>query len=89
MPLASQIVVDPLDYGHDVSSGTSDVPKTLNQNTARRLLADHGWVQTLGGKHVIKMEKPGERPITLPRHKGADYGAGLRAAILRQAGLKG
>ena len=24
----------------------------------------HGWTETLGGKHVIKMEKPGRRPIT-------------------------
>jgi hypothetical protein len=26
---------------------------------------------TRGGKHVVKMTKPGERPITLPRHKTA------------------
>jgi len=42
---------------------------------------------TRGGKHVVKMEKAGERPITLPRHGGKTYGKGLTAAILRQAGL--
>lgn len=71
------------------SSGTGGLPKTLNQASARRLLMEHGWVQTLGGKHNVKMEKPGERPITLPLHRGADYGSRLRSDILRQAGLKG
>ena len=52
------------------------------------LLQEHGWRPTLGGKHVVKMEKPGERPITLPKHRGADYGPGLKSAILRQAKLK-
>ena len=40
-----------------------------------------------GGKHVVKMEKEGSRPITLPHHRGKSYGKGLTAAILRQAGL--
>ena len=62
-------------------------PKTLNQASAKKLLIAHDWTETLGGKHNVKMEKPGHRPITLPRHKGADYGSGLRAAILRQAGI--
>jgi len=52
-----------------------------------QFLQDNGWTQTLGGKHVIKMIKPGERPITLPMHKGRDYSRGLSASILRQAGL--
>ena len=43
----------------------------------------------LGGKHNVKMERPGERPITLPMHKGQDYSPSLTAAILRQAGLRG
>lgn len=42
---------------------------------------------TQGGKHVVKMEKEGLRPITLPHHRGATYGKALTAAILRQAGL--
>jgi predicted RNA binding protein YcfA (HicA-like mRNA interferase family) len=60
----------------------------MNQRSMRKLLEDNGWVCTRGGKHVIKMEKDGQRPITLPMHRGADYGKGLEGAILRQAGLK-
>jgi predicted RNA binding protein YcfA (HicA-like mRNA interferase family) len=67
----------------------ADLPKTLNQRTARALLEANGWVCTQGGKHVIKMEKPGQRPITLPANKRRDYSPGLRSAILREAGLKG
>lgn len=63
------------------------IPKVLNHDNAKHLLEAHGWVSTIGGKHSTKMEKPGMRPITLPRHGGRDYGAGLRAAILRQAHL--
>jgi predicted RNA binding protein YcfA (HicA-like mRNA interferase family) len=65
-----------------------DLPKTLNQRSAAELLEAHGWTRTRGGRHVVKMEKPGHRPITLPAHKRRDYPAGLTAAILRQAGLK-
>jgi predicted RNA binding protein YcfA (HicA-like mRNA interferase family) len=61
--------------------------KTYNQKSMRRLLLEHGWTQTLGGKHVVKMTKVGKRPITLPMHKGRDYGPSLAASILRQAGL--
>jgi predicted RNA binding protein YcfA (HicA-like mRNA interferase family) len=49
------------------------------------------WVADLmrrGGKHQVKMTKPGCRPITLPQHKGRDYPTGLAQAILRQAGLR-
>lgn len=49
----------------------------------------HGWSTERGGKHVVKMTKDGQRPITLPRHKGADYSASLTNAILKAAGLKG
>jgi predicted RNA binding protein YcfA (HicA-like mRNA interferase family) len=58
-----------------------------NQKPMRKLLIDHGWSESRGGKHVVKMTKPGERPITLPMHGGRDYGTGLERAILRQAGL--
>jgi predicted RNA binding protein YcfA (HicA-like mRNA interferase family) len=52
----------------------------------RRLLEQNGWRMTRGGKHVVKMEKNGFRPITLPRHRGETYGRGLTSAILnRQA----
>lgn len=63
------------------------LPKTLNQRTAIRLLESHGWTRTQGGKHVVKMEKPGRRPVTLPANKRRDYPKGLRSAILREAGL--
>jgi predicted RNA binding protein YcfA (HicA-like mRNA interferase family) len=63
------------------------IPKTLNQKSARKLLKWHGWTQERGGKHVVKMTKPGRRPITLPYNHGEDYPPGLRAAILKQAGL--
>jgi predicted RNA binding protein YcfA (HicA-like mRNA interferase family) len=53
-----------------------------------RLLEEDGWTRTTGGKHQVKMVKSGQRPITLPQHKGRDYSPGLTAAILRQAGLK-
>jgi predicted RNA binding protein YcfA (HicA-like mRNA interferase family) len=67
----------------------SDLPRVLNQQKAKRLLESKGWVETLGGKHSVKMEKDGCRPITLPMHHGKDYSASLTSAILRQAGLKG
>jgi predicted RNA binding protein YcfA (HicA-like mRNA interferase family) len=63
------------------------VARTYNQKSMRKLLEQHGWTQTLGGKHVVKMTKPGCRPITLPMHKGRDYGARLTASILRHAGV--
>lgn len=64
------------------------MPSVLNQRSARKLLEEHGWTAVAGGKH-IKMTKTGHRPITLSHHRGGDYSAGLAAAILRQAGLKG
>lgn len=60
----------------------------LSQKTAVALLQEHGWIQSRGGKHVVKMIKQGERPITLPKHRGSDYSRGLTAAILKQAGLR-
>jgi predicted RNA binding protein YcfA (HicA-like mRNA interferase family) len=61
---------------------------TLNQKKAIKLLRENGWAQSRGGKHQVKMTKPGRRPITLPQHKGRDYPAGLARAILKQAGLR-
>ncbi|HEV3000598.1 MAG TPA: type II toxin-antitoxin system HicA family toxin [Solirubrobacteraceae bacterium] len=60
----------------------------LNQKKAIKLLKSNGWTQTVGGKHVVKMTKPGCRPITLPMHKGCDYSPGLTSRILKQAGLQ-
>lgn len=65
------------------------LPRVLNQRKAKKLLEEHGWVETLGGKHTVKMEKEACRPITLPMHGGRDWSPGLTDAILRQAGLKG
>jgi predicted RNA binding protein YcfA (HicA-like mRNA interferase family) len=64
-----------------------EIPKTLDQRTAQKLLEQHGWVRTVGGKHNVKMTKQGQRPITLPRHHGQQYSRALARAILRQAGL--
>jgi predicted RNA binding protein YcfA (HicA-like mRNA interferase family) len=64
------------------------VAETLNQKQAIRTLRLHGWVRSAGGKHQVKMVKPGRRPITLPQNKGRDYPAGLVFAILKQADLR-
>ena len=61
---------------------------TLSQKKAIKLLEANGWTRSPGGKHQVKMTKPGQRPITLPQHKGRDYSPGLASAILKQAGLK-
>lgn len=63
------------------------MPRLLSQKTTRKLLEEHGWTKTVGGKHNIKMEKPGKRPITLPKHKGADYSLGLTRSILKAANI--
>jgi predicted RNA binding protein YcfA (HicA-like mRNA interferase family) len=61
--------------------------KLLSQKTTRKLLEEQGWTKTVGGKHNVKMEKAGKRPITLPKHKGADYSLGLTRSILKAAGI--
>lgn len=58
----------------------------MNQKSAIALLKLNGWTRREGGKHVT-MVKPGQRPITLPNHRGSQYGKGLTASILKQAGL--
>ena len=68
-------------------SRRSPIPKVGSQSTAIRVLREDGWTQTKGGKHNVKMSKPGQRPVTLPHHGGKDYSKGLWAAILREAGL--
>jgi predicted RNA binding protein YcfA (HicA-like mRNA interferase family) len=63
--------------------------RAMNQTAWIALLERHGWTKRTGGKHQVKMTKGGERPVTLPMHKGRDYAPGLTAAIRRQAGLNG
>lgn len=63
-----------------------DPPKLLSQATAKKWLLSQGWTQERGGKHVVKMVKPGCRPITLPMAKGEDYAKGLTSAIVKQSG---
>jgi predicted RNA binding protein YcfA (HicA-like mRNA interferase family) len=63
------------------------IPNTLSQKSAQKLLEANGWVRTKGGKHNVKMEKTGNRPITLPQHKGQEYSKGLTGSILKQAGI--
>lgn len=72
-----------------MGSNKRSLPRILSQKTARALLESEGWEMTIGGKHQVKMEKEGHRPITLPMHKGNDYAVGLSQAILKQAGLTG
>ena len=63
------------------------VAKLLAQRRAIRLLQADGWTRGSGGKHVVKMVRPGRRPITLPHNQPKPYSRGLSAAILKQAGL--
>jgi hypothetical protein len=36
-----------------------ELPRTLNYASAQRLLEQYGWTRERGGKHQIKMAKPG------------------------------
>ena len=64
-----------------------DVPKTMNQKEAVKLLEANAWLKTKGGKHNIKMEKSGQRPITLRMHRRRQYSEDLTRRILKQAGI--
>jgi predicted RNA binding protein YcfA (HicA-like mRNA interferase family) len=61
------------------------MPETQKQWIKR--LKSEGWNQGRGGKHQVKMSKPGHRPITLPEHKGNAYSKGLEGQLRQQAGL--
>ncbi|CAN5602877.1 hypothetical protein BH20ACT18_BH20ACT18_13670 [soil metagenome] len=39
--------------------------RLLNQKGAIKLLEDHGWTRTIGGKHAVKMTKPDEMKVCL------------------------
>lgn len=71
----------------DVPAGAASTVGAMNQRQWIKELTKAGWTKERGGKHVVKMTKPGHRPITLPMHKGAEYSKGLDGAIRRQAGL--
>lgn len=60
----------------------------MTQREAQSLLEANGWICTTGGKHVVKMEKEGCRPITLPHNHGEVYPVGLTQTILKEAGLR-
>ncbi len=64
------------------------MPKPYNVKSMQKLFEAHGWTRSSGGKHSVKMIKPGHRPVTLPTHKRRDYGPGLAASILRQGGIE-
>lgn len=64
------------------------LPRTMTQREAVSLLKYYGWTKETGGKHVVKMTKSGERPITLPSNNRQPYAVGLTAAILKQAKLR-
>lgn len=65
-----------------------NIKRTMTQKEMKRLLEAHGWEATVGGKHQVKMERDGQRPITLPMKGGSSYPVGLTSAILKQAGIK-
>lgn len=51
-----------------------------------KLLKQAGWAKEEGAKHT-KWTKAGQRPITVPRHKG-DVPVGTANSILKAAGLR-
>ena len=66
-----------------LSGGKSAMPMT--QKEMVKLLTAHGWIKTRGGKGShIKMEKQGERPITIPHGELNKY---TEIGIRKQAGL--
>ena len=61
--------------------------KRYNQKQMKKRLEADGWVNTGGGKHVIKMSKPGFKPITLPAAHGETYSVSMSQGMLKHAGL--
>jgi predicted RNA binding protein YcfA (HicA-like mRNA interferase family) len=62
--------------------------KRYSQKELIKKLKEHGWTQSTGGKHQVKMTRQGSRPITIPEFKGETLPVGLSAAILKQAGIE-
>jgi predicted RNA binding protein YcfA (HicA-like mRNA interferase family) len=57
----------------------------MTQKEMVKLLTKHGWHQAAGGKGSHqKMDKPGERPITIPHGELNKY---TERAIKKEAGL--
>ncbi len=50
-----------------------------------KYLQEQGWTLDRGGKHQVKMTKPGQRPITLPENKRRAYSKGFEAQLRREA----
>jgi predicted RNA binding protein YcfA (HicA-like mRNA interferase family) len=76
----------PKRFRHIGGYGPQPMKGTLSQKKAIKLLKEDGWTQARGGKHQVKMTKPGCRPITLPQHKGRDYQPGLTSASSQAGG---
>lgn len=66
----------------------NQLPKTMNQSEAASLLEAYGWNRGEGGKHNVKMEKAGCRPVTLPMKQGEQYSVEMTRRILKEAGLR-
>lgn len=49
-----------------------------------RRLEREGWSRESGGKHQVKMTKPGCRPITLPDNHRRVYPKGLESQLKRE-----
>lgn len=57
----------------------------MTQKEMVKLLESNGWIKTKGGKGShIKMDLPGNRPITVPKGELNKY---TERGILKQAGL--
>lgn len=66
-----------------LSGGKSTMPMT--QKEMIKLLTANGWTKTKGGKGAhVKLEKAGERPITIPHGEINKY---TERSIKKQAGL--
>ncbi|MPZ71184.1 MAG: addiction module toxin, HicA family [Actinobacteria bacterium] len=62
--------------------------KRYKQKQLIKTLKQHGWEQSVGGKHQVKMIREGHRPVTIPEFKGETLPVGLSQAILKQAGIE-
>ena len=62
--------------------------KRYTQKALIKMLKEHGWEQSVGSKHQVKMIQEGHRPVTIPEFKGETLPVGLSQAILKQAGIE-
>jgi hypothetical protein len=58
------------------------VPRTQKEWIKR--LRVEGWSRETGGKHQVKMTKPGFRPITLPDNRRRAYSKRFEAQLERE-----